>query len=136
MAIDIQWINYLLLASNALLGGAAALAILRAERMTTRQESFWNSPTGAVLSLQTGPEEALKGIDRRIDALADLVKSPDPGDGRDHPPAKNVPYENAVRMAQHGASLDDLTRACGLSASEARLLMRVHCRQPQIAQAS
>jgi len=135
MDIDTNWIYYVLLASNALLGGSAALTILRAQRLTRRQESFWKSPTGAALNMQPGHEELLKAIDRRIHALVDRIESPSADSDKDATPTRNMPFENAVRMARHGATMDDLTRTCGLSANEARLLMRVHGRQPQIAQA-
>lgn len=136
MDIDTNWIYYLLLASNALLGGSAALAILRAQRLARRQESFWQSPTGAALTMQPGHEELLKAIDRRIQVLADKLESSPAKTGTDAAPASGMPIENAVRMARHGATMDDLARTCGLSESEARLLMRVHGRQPQIAKAS
>lgn len=135
MEINTDWIYTVLLASNALLCGGAALAILRAQRLARRQESFWKSPTGAALTMQPGHEELLKIIDKRIQVLADKLESPPADTGNDAAPERSMPFENAVRMARHGASMDDLTRTCGLSASEARLLMRVHGRQPQVAQA-
>jgi len=135
MDIDTNWIYYLLLASNALLGGSAALAILRLQRLTRRQESFWKSPTGATFTMQPGHEALLVAIDRRIDALVEKLESPPADPDKEVSTARSTPFENAVRMARHGATMDDLTRTCGLSASEARLLMRVHGRQPQLAQA-
>lgn len=136
MEADINWIYYLLLAANTLFGGAAALAILRAQRLTSRQESFWKSTTGAALTMQPGPEEMLRAIDRRVQALVEEFESARKDANKQSPATRGVPFENAVRMARHGASMDDLTRTCGLNASEARLLMRVHGRQQPAAQAS
>jgi hypothetical protein len=136
MNIDMIWINYLLLASNALLAGCAALAIIRAQRLTQNQESFWKSTTGAALTMQPGQEELLKAIDSRITELGSQLESPRHEVENDSQATSGVPFENAVRMAKHGATMDDLTRTCGLSASEARLLMRVHGQHAQMAQAS
>ena len=38
----------------------------------------------------------------------------------------NLPIENAVRMARHGASIDDLVRSCGLNIGEAQLMQKLH----------
>lgn len=36
------------------------------------------------------------------------------------------PYEQAIRMAQTGASVDDIVNVCGLSKSEAELVSMMH----------
>ena len=36
------------------------------------------------------------------------------------------PYEQAITMAQHGASVSDLVKVCGLSPSEAELVCMMH----------
>lgn len=38
----------------------------------------------------------------------------------------NQPYEQAIRMAQTGASVDDIVNVCGLSKSEAELVSMMH----------
>jgi biopolymer transport protein ExbB/TolQ len=38
----------------------------------------------------------------------------------------NQPYEQAIRMAQNGASVDDIVNICGLSVSEAELITMMH----------
>jgi preprotein translocase subunit YajC len=38
----------------------------------------------------------------------------------------NTPYEQAIRMAQTGASVDDIVNVCGLSKSEAELVTMMH----------
>ena len=126
MMIESDWIVYVLLASNAILAAAAALAICRAQRMSARQRSFWESPNGAALSLQTDPQQLLSAIDARLNAVAERIPRSEDNSQGIEAEAPPLPYENAVRMAKHGASIDDLTRTCGLSANEARLLMRVH----------
>ena len=136
MMIESDWITYLLLASNAILAGAAALAICRAQRITAQQRSFWDSPNGASLLMQTDPQQLLAAIDARLNAVADRIAQPGDEPQASEVEAPPLPYENAVRMARHGASIDDLTRTCGLSANEARLLMRVHGSASQAAMAS
>ncbi len=38
----------------------------------------------------------------------------------------NQPYEQAIRMAQTGASVDDIVNVCGLSKSESELVSMMH----------
>ena len=40
--------------------------------------------------------------------------------------SQSQPYEQAIRMAQTGASIDDIVNVCGLSASEAELVNMMH----------
>lgn len=40
--------------------------------------------------------------------------------------SSNQPYEQAIRMAQTGASTDDIVSVCGLSESEAELVSMMH----------
>ena len=40
--------------------------------------------------------------------------------------SSNQPYEQAIRMAQTGANIDDIVNVCGLSKSEAELVTMMH----------
>ena len=40
--------------------------------------------------------------------------------------SQSQPYEQAIRMAQTGATIDDIVNVCGLSASEAELVNMMH----------
>jgi len=40
--------------------------------------------------------------------------------------SSNQPYEQAIRMAQTGASVDDIINVCGLSESEVELVCMMH----------
>jgi len=40
--------------------------------------------------------------------------------------SSNQPYEQAIRMAQTGASVDDIVNVCGLSQSEVELVCMMH----------
>lgn len=44
------------------------------------------------------------------------------------PVSRELPMEQAARLAQGGASIDELTRKCGLNTGEARLIRRLHGR--------
>jgi len=127
MTIDNTLSFYLLLACNGILVAAASLAILRFQRIMRDQKAYWDSPTGMASLAQTDTEALLDGIEQRFAGTRNLPA----GKSSDTSNHKVIPFENAVRMAQHGASLDDLTRTCGLSETEARLLIRVHANAPQ-----
>ena len=126
----------LLLASNVLLLGATAILLLRLQHVAEKEGAFWDSPTGFSMQGQAEQRELLKEIDQRFSVLIDVVHNL----SNDKEPTESsrggVPYDNAVRMAKHGATLDDLTRTCGLNANEARLLMQVHSGSPEFAKAS
>ncbi len=133
MIIDNTLSLYLLLACNSILVAAASLAICRLQNTIRNQKAFWASPTGMAAIDETDTDALLDSLEKRLSgllvgaAVAPAVGSPDSAN------PKVIPFENAVRMARHGASLDDLTRTCGLSETEARLLMRVHATPQQAA---
>jgi len=126
MNIESTYSLYLLLLSNGALAAAAAIAILRLQRMSQQQQSFWDSPTGVALTSQSDQDELIRAIDQRFSVLRDGIDRLAREGKPDLPVAHSLPFENAVRMAKHGATLDDLIHNCGLSATEARLLIRVH----------
>ncbi len=43
---------------------------------------------------------------------------------------QTMPYNQANRLVSMGASLDDLMQACGLSRSEAELMLKLHGNKP------
>ena len=130
---------YLLLASNATLLMIATVAILRFEYRWRRIESFWVSPTGAALCDASDDEmreqmQATQRLEKRLGELQRTVKLMDMKTPEErHPLERNLPIENAVRMARLGASVEDLTRNCGLSVGEARLMKKLHGRTPAAA---
>ena len=130
---------YLLLGSTAIMLALACLSFARFENRCREIEEFWKSPTGT--ALQDGkdgkdgePSDASEqariairleaGINElhRVLQLIDINKSKP-----DAPPVeRSLPIENAVRMARLGASIDDLTKNCGLNIGEARLMQKLH----------
>jgi hypothetical protein len=123
---------YVLLASNATLLAIAAVAVIRFERRWQRLESFWDSPTGAALSDDSEDElheqlRATARLEQRLGELQRTVKLLDMKAPEERPPVeRDLPIENAVRMARLGASVEDLTRNCGLNVGEARLMKKLH----------
>jgi hypothetical protein len=120
---------YPLLVSNALLLAAATLAILKFQRLLKSSSEFWDSPNGSTLQAQNDQGLINRQTDERLALLQDALDSIKRSEVKNLPaPAEKLPFENAVRMAKAGASLDDLVRTCGLSKSEARLFMRIHAK--------
>ena len=125
---------YMLIIANAALLAAAAIAVVRVRRQMRRFEKFWNSPTGVSLASREPVQEqprpqANRHLERRVTELQRVVKTLA---RREQPAVKPVdgslPIENAVRMARHGASIDELVRSCGLNIGEARLMQKLHSR--------
>ena len=93
--------------------------------------SFWDSPTGASEWAKSSPDAVLSGfLEHRLamlhEQIEELAKQKLPASAAQ--PAE-LPFEYAVRIAKHGASVDDLTRTCGLNKAEARLMWRLHAQQ-------
>lgn len=122
----------LLLIANAVLLAAATIAIVRFRHQAHRFERFWDSPTGVSMadtqSLSAAPAPATDPeLEKRVAELQSVVKTLANKEQAIHEPADaNVPIENAVRMAKHGASIDELIRGCGLNIGEAQLMRKLH----------
>lgn len=123
---------YLLLLANAFLVGAASIAVLRFQRQCQRLERFWNSPTGAALAASKPADEqprpqANRHLERRVTELQSVVRTlAKRNQAHPEPAESSLPIENAVRMARHGATIDDLVRSCGLNIGEAQLMKKLH----------
>jgi hypothetical protein len=127
----------LLLLSNAALLAAATIALLRFRHQARRFEKFWDSPTGVSLadtqslhaksSAEQSPERANPQLEERVAELQTIVRKLASKEQVTHEPVDNsLPIENAVRMAKHGASIDELIRGCGLNIGEAQLMRKLH----------
>ena len=118
--------------ANAVLLGAAALAILRFQRHCRRIEAFWNSPTGAAVARDEAPGAGPKAardprLERRVAELQSVVKTL-ARKSMQLPagPQTPLPLDKAVRMARQGASVEQLMSTCGLNVGEARLMHKLH----------
>ena len=123
---------YLLLFSNALFAAAACLAILRFQRFFRHLQQFWNTPVGTSLISQQEEEirrslRTTQRLDERVTEMQRAIKTITTQDlAKQTPTERALPIDNAVRMIKHGASVEDLTRTCGLNIGEARLLQKLH----------
>lgn len=132
MEITTTMTTNLLLFSNAALLAAAVIAIVRFRSQARRFEKFWDSPTGVSLadtqSLSAGSgRQSNPQLEKRVAELQSVVKTLAKKDHVVHESTdSNLPIENAVRMARHGASIDELIRNCGLNIGEAQLMRKLH----------
>ena len=147
MIIEISTVSLLLLLANGALLAVSTLVLLRFQREARIQREFWQSPTGAVLAGESVANAQGSGVasERRNYAqsvmrlerqmlllrkdfhrsLASASES-----GAETRTAAVLPFENAARMAKHGASVDELSARCGLSSEEARLMLKLHRSPP------
>ena len=123
---------YALLISNAALICGAALAVLRFERMVRRNRLFWDSPTGAsTQAAHCSGELRPDDLESRLTPLRQEITELTESLARQHQFASvgqsvELPFQQAARMAKQGASVEDLTRTCGLKKAEAQLIRRLH----------
>lgn len=137
MTIDSYYATMLMIA-NGLLLCIACYAIVRFERRCKEIEEFWASPTGTAVAEANNDQSTeqmriTQRLEQRVGELQRTVKVMELN--RDEQPApkaepkpveRNLPIENAQRMAKLGASIEDLTRSCGLNIGEARLMQKLH----------
>jgi len=132
MIINDPTFIYLLVVSNAALLAAGCIAILRFQGQQQDHEQFWNSPTGSSLADTKHEDiERLAQSNRRLEKqlveLQSAVAALAHKEAGSLPSAeRSLPIENAIRMARKGASVDELTRSCGLNVGEARLMHKMH----------
>lgn len=123
---------YTLICSTGLLLAAASIAILRFQKKTLDSQAFWNSPTGSAMKADddNAKNERERLLEMRLAALQKTVDELSRREKVAEIPATvtSLPFENAARMARQGATVEELTRACGLSLGEARLVQRMHGR--------
>lgn len=137
---------YKLLLANGVLLAIACYAIVRFERRCKEIEAFWASPTGLALAdtsdaetsdADTSDKESqnqlrqTQRLEQRVGELQRAVgvlalREKQAGETTEQPVERNLPLENAVRMARNGASIEDLTRSCGLNIGEAQLMQKLH----------
>ncbi len=149
MSFELSLTSILLLA-NALLLGVALLVIVRFRREAQALLKFWHSPMGnALVGDRDDARERGDANDKRLfaqsvmrleqqmlllrrDVLRNAARESATAEPAPRAPAPRaaLPLDNAVRMARMGASVDDLTRNCGLSLGEARLMQKLHGKTP------
>ena len=136
--INETFILSFLLAANLLLLLVLITTLQRIDARCRRLEEF-------KLSVLAEPEVApaavdasafvgiLRRLDERFTSVQRAVEATSAAPAAEpRPLTQSLPIENAVRMAKQGASVEDLTRNCGLNVGEARLMQKLH-RRAQIA---
>ncbi len=129
-----SYLLLVLLLANVLLLGVVCTVLSKFERRCKRIEEFWDSPTGTALADEVDAEThaqtmATRRLEQRLGELQRAVKLMEIKAPKQATPVeRSLPIENAVRMARNGASVDDLTRNCGLNIGEARLMQKLHGR--------
>lgn len=132
MIISEVFYLYLLLICNALLLSAAAIAVLQFHQQFRRGEQFWRSPTGAALTekeSQRHRQQILVNmrLERKLSELHGKLDSVFSDEHQSSVLAERpLPIDNAARMARHGASVEDISRNCGLNIGEAQLMQKLH----------
>lgn len=129
---------YLLIVSNAIMLALACFCFTQFENRCKQIEEFWASPTGnAVAVADDGNDDAreqmrmTQQLEKRVGELQRTVKVIEMTKAEPSSAPRierNLPIENAVRMARLGATIDDLTKSCGLNIGEARLMQKLHGR--------
>ncbi len=99
------------------------LRYLHARRRDHQQEALLHRLQEDIRALCTGALGTGQHLEAMEQKLRRLSERQDQLDMRD-PVAQ--PYGHAIRMAQHGADIEDLMSHCGLPRGEAELLLRLH----------
>jgi len=134
MTLSETYYLYLLLASNVLVLAGGLVAITRFRELCKEQASLWSSPTGAVLADVDEKSDELQRqqltvnlqLEKQIQCLRRELRALSNRGNEANVPERSLPVDNAVRMARNGASIDDLTRSCGLNIGEAQLIKKMH----------
>lgn len=124
---------YLLLGSNAIMLALACLCFSRFDNRCREIEKFWASPTGTAINDDKPVEPSEQAqiaarLEKRIGELQRALKiiALDKAKVDEPRVERSLPIDNAVRMARLGASVDDLTKNCGLNIGEAQLMQKLH----------
>ena len=132
MDITDTFVTNMLLIANAAMLAAAIIAITRFRKQATRFERFWDSPAGVSLADTQALEAQAKPpsdpeLEKRVAELQSAVRSLANDNRMEYKENEaRLPIENALRMAKHGASIEDLMRSCGLNIGEAQLMRKLH----------
>lgn len=125
MNINDAYLTNVLLASTIALLAAATVAILRFQRLLRQ----WERNAGALPAMPSGraSEDTGQALAERVDALERIAEQLATKEESLLQKQRNdVSIDHAVRMAKCGASLQELTRNCGLKKGEAELLLKLH----------
>jgi hypothetical protein len=129
MNIDLYELFQLSLSvANALVLVAAIVAIFWVHRVLCGKAIHSRLAAGTAIEAEIAALTAngrrvasqLQEMQKTIDSLAILERL------LEEPASRGLPMERATTLARSGATVDELTRSCGLSIGEARLMRRLH----------
>lgn len=127
----------LLLISGLLLGGLIATLVallLGQRRLALTQREVQAELDGRIAKLGNRLAEYQQSnirMGEELIALREKLAQLDNKQQRlEQQDMQTMPYNQANRLVSMGASLDDLMQACGLSRSEAELMLKLHGNKP------
>lgn len=129
MNINLYYLaEYALPLANVCLLGAAIMVIVRMQRVLAGKAIYSKLAAGNAIEAQVAEiDEHCRIVSERLGEIQDQIER------FNHlerlligPVSRELPMEHAARLAKGGASVDDLTRNCGLNIGEARLVRRLH----------
>jgi hypothetical protein len=129
MNIDLYYlVEYALPLANVCLLAAAILVVVRLQRVLAGKAIYSRLAAGNAIEAQIADiDEHCRIVSERLGEIQDQIER------FSHlerlligPVSREFPMEHAARLAKGGASVDELTRNCGLNIGEARLIRRLH----------
>jgi len=76
----------------------------------------------ALCSSGLGVDERVGGAEKRMRSLYERLEELEESDSSEH----LQEFQNAIKLAQEGATSDEIVNKCNLTLDEARLLLRLH----------
>lgn len=124
------WASLLIgLGLGGLLAGLAVLVYLlrrRLQRMDAAHKALVQRVEQVSRDL-SGFRQGTVGMGEELNTLRDQVKRlHDRQQQVEQQDPQTLPYNQAARLVNMGASMEDLTQACGLSRAEAELVLKLH----------
>lgn len=124
------WASLLIgLGLGGLLAGLAVLVYLlrrRLQRMDAAHQALVQRVEQVSRDL-SGFRQGTVGMGEELNTLRDQVKRlHDRQQQVEQQDPQTLPYNQAARLVNMGASMEDLTQACGLSRAEAELVLKLH----------
>jgi hypothetical protein len=105
----------------------AAIAFIRWRRATLAQTELVLANHAVVLQRLADLEARVDATNVTVSQLSERIRKPQ--QVASPTPVATPGYEIAIRLAKSGATREELTSGCGLSASEAELVHRLHAPQ-------
>ena len=105
----------------------ATIAFIRWRRATLAQTELVLANHAVVLQRLADLEARVDATNVTVSQLSERIRKPQ--QVASPTPVATPGYEIAIRLAKSGATREELTSGCGLSASEAELVHRLHAPQ-------